>query len=60
MQNVKINVKGDTMTIVVNLKKTCGPSKSGKSTVIATTSGNANVEGTADVKIGLNVFKPIK
>lgn len=56
-RNVAIEVKGDVMTITVNLKAPGTPSASGKTDVIATTSGNQAVDGTS-VKIGLNVYTP--
>ncbi|HZO54916.1 MAG TPA: hypothetical protein VFB63_19570 [Bryobacteraceae bacterium] len=58
MQNVKTEVKGNTLTITVDLSARLGPSKSGKSDLIATTSGNASVNapGVGAVKIGLNVY----
>ncbi len=55
MENVDISIKGNKMTIVVDLSKTVGPSKSGKTTIVATTSGNAAIEG--GVIIGLNVYR---
>lgn len=55
MENVDIKIKGSTMTIVVDLSKTVGPSKSGKTMIVATTSGNAALEG--GVIIGLNVYR---
>ncbi len=55
MENVDIKIKGNTMTITVDLSKTVGPSKSGKTTIVATTSGNAALEG--GVIIGMNVYR---
>ena len=49
-------VEGDKLTIVVDLNSNLGPSKSGKSTSIATTSGNISIGD--GVKLGLNVYKP--
>jgi ABC-type polar amino acid transport system ATPase subunit len=57
MENVDIKIKGTTMTIVVDLSKTIGPSNSGKTMIIATTSGNAVLEG--GVIIGLNVYRKV-
>ena len=57
MKNVKMSVAGSFLTIVVDLSNSYGPSKSGKSTVIASTEGNLLVEGTKDTYIGLNVYK---
>jgi hypothetical protein len=55
MKNVEIKIEGNTMTITVDLSKTFGPSKSGKTTVIASTEGNQAV--TPGVFVGLNVYK---
>ena len=57
MQNCKLTVKGNILTAEVDLSKDCGPSKSGKSIVIGTTSGNKPIEGHDGMKIGLNVYK---
>jgi len=54
-QNAVVTVKGNELTIKVNLGKNLGPSKSGKTTMIATTGGNQEVApGTF---LGLNVYK---
>lgn len=57
MKNVQTSVKDGILTLTVNLKQTYGASKSGKSTVIASTKGNLLVEGTKDTYVGLNVYK---
>lgn len=56
--NVDMKVQGNTLVITVDLSKTFGTSASGKSEVIATTSGNISVPGRDDVKIGLNIYRP--
>jgi hypothetical protein len=57
MQNVEFDRKGNLLIITVDLTKSQGVSKSGKSQIIATTAGNATVKGPAgDVKVGLNVY----
>ena len=57
MKNVTFAVKGNELTIRVDLSKSFGPSSSGKTNIIATTSGAAKVTGPkGDVSIGLNVF----
>jgi len=56
MSNLKITVTGNIATITIDLSKTLGPSKSGKTTLVATTSGNVTIPGT-DVKLGLNAYK---
>ena len=58
MKNVKVTVKGDTLTLEINLKEKGDLSKSGNSMLVATSAGNAEVPGT-DLKFGLNVFKPV-
>jgi len=58
MQNVSLSVKGETLTITVDLSKTFGASKSGKSTVIASTAGNVPIPDSNGLKLGLNVYKP--
>lgn len=60
MVNIKTSVKGDVLTITVNLKERHGQSASGKSETIASTSGNQLIEGTDGVKFGLNVYVPVK
>lgn len=57
MQNVDLKTDGDKLIITVDLGKNFGPSKSGKTTIIATTAGNVSAPGHPDVKIGLNVYK---
>jgi len=55
MKNVEIIIEGNTMTIKVDLAQTFGPSKSGKTTTIASTEGNQAV--APGVFVGLNVYK---
>ena len=51
-------VDGENMlTIRVNLDAPTEKSSSGKSDVIATTSGNITIDGTDDVKMGLNIYR---
>jgi hypothetical protein len=58
MKNIETSVKGDKLTITVDLSKDFGASASGKSTIIASSEGNQQVaEG---VKFGLNVYAPAK
>ncbi len=57
MKNVDMQVAGSILTIKVDLNQEFGKSGSGKSIVIASTEGNQTVPGTADVKIGLNVYR---
>lgn len=54
MRNVVMEVKDNLLIITVDLTKSFGRSKSGKTTIVASTDGNVT-EG--EVKIGLNVYK---
>lgn len=55
MKNVKIEKKGNKLVIEVDLSQNFGQSKSGKSTIIATSEGNEALgEG---IFLGLNVYK---
>lgn len=55
MKNVSFTVDKDVLTITVKLKERHGPSSSGKTVIIATTAGNADI-GKDGIKFGLNVF----
>ena len=59
MENVKTTVKNGKLVIEVDLSVEGKPSTSGKSLVIASTHGNAPVEGTEFV-LGLNLYKKVK
>lgn len=56
MKNVDIRVKGDKIIIEIDRTKTFGPSRSGKTIVVATTSGNHKIDET-DCILGLNCYK---
>jgi hypothetical protein len=60
MQNVAMRVDGDKLVIEVDLSKEIGPSSSGKTILIASTEGNANVPGHEGMKLGLNVYRAKK
>jgi Fe-S cluster assembly ATPase SufC len=61
MRNATIKVDGDKMVITINLAENLGLSKSGKSTLIATTEGNAKVQtNKGEVAVGLNVYQSAK
>jgi hypothetical protein len=57
MKNMTMQVVGDRLVIEVDLTQDVGPSKSGKTILIATTEGNAPCPGRDDIKIGLNVYR---
>jgi hypothetical protein len=48
------------VTIEVDLSQDLGPSESSKTTMIATTEGNASVPGHESVKLGLNLYRAKK
>ena len=58
LKNVALDVNGNTLTITVDLSKELGPSASGKSTLIASTSGAVTVEGGA--RVNLSVYRKTK
>ena len=55
MRNVKTSEKGSTLTITVDLSKDFGKSKSGKTNIVATTSGAVRLANGA--AFNLNVYK---
>ena len=59
MKNVQMEVKGKNLIITVDLTQDHGPSKSGKTIVVASTLGNVNLPGEefSHIKLGLNVYK---
>ena len=58
MTNIEHTVKDGKLTIVVKLKQDHGPSKSGKSTIVASTHGAASVADGGEVfEVSLNVYK---
>jgi hypothetical protein len=57
MKNVDMKVEGTILTIKVDLSKEFGPSKSGKTVIIASTEGNVKIPEHEDKKVGLNVYR---
>lgn len=57
MKNVTMKVVGSTLTITIDLSKTFGESRSGKTTIVATTQGNVPVPEGKGAILGLNVYK---
>lgn len=58
MKNVSMKQDGDKLVIEVDLTKDFGKSRSGKTTIIASTEGNQSVpHGENVVYVGLNVYK---
>jgi len=58
MQNIEymVDQKTKKLIITIDLKKKGTPSKSGKSLVIASTQGNADIG--RGIKLGINCYKP--
>lgn len=54
-KNVEYTVEGNILTVRIDLSKDHGPSASGKTRIIATTSGNVALPGGA--KVGINVYR---
>jgi hypothetical protein len=57
MKNMTMEVIDNKLVITVDLAQEAGPSKSGKTILIATTEGNAACPGREDIKVGLNVYR---
>lgn len=57
MQNIEMSVNGDILTVKIDLSKRLGPSTSGKTTIVGTTSGNAKIPGHESLRIGVNCFE---
>lgn len=56
MDNINMSVKGNILTIEIDVSKRLGPSKSGKSEIIATTGPAVAIPEFRDVKIGINCY----
>ena len=54
-ENVTYTIKGDKLTITVDLTHEGGRSASGKNIIIASTKGNVKI--TDDATLGLNIYK---
>lgn len=58
MENIKIAVQGNSLTLTVDTATNLGRSKSGKTTLIASSQGNQKVMiGGREVFIGVNVYE---
>lgn len=54
---VEVSADGKTMTLTIDLTKDFGPSSSGKTQIVASSKGNADVPGKPGYKFGLNVYR---
>ena len=57
MKNINMTVNGNILTVTIDLSKNHGRSKTGKTTIVATTAGNVEVPDTGGVKLGINAYK---
>lgn len=57
MENVKLEKKGNILTVTIDLSVKGSPSASGKTMVLASTKGNQKIEDTENTYIGINVYK---
>jgi hypothetical protein len=57
MTNISMEREGDILTIKVNMTENHGPSKSGKTVIIATTSGAHPIPGNEGASLNLNVYR---
>lgn len=61
MENIKVTVNGSKVTLEIDTNVELGVSSSGKSNIIATTSGNVSLPGVdPSVKFGINIYRPVK
>jgi LSD1 subclass zinc finger protein len=60
MKNVEMSVKENVLVIKIDLGKDLGPSKSGKTNIVATTGGNVQVPEYDDYRVGINCYKFVK
>ncbi len=59
-QNITYTIKGDVLTMVVDLSQDQGLTPTGKSHGIASSHGNQTVvHGGKVVKVGVNVYRPV-
>jgi len=59
-ENLTIEVKGKTIVITIqDYTKESGTSASGKSRTVASTRGNATIDGADQLVIGLNAYRKV-
>jgi hypothetical protein len=57
MENISMKREGSRLLIEIDLARTIGPSSSGKTTIVATSHGNARIPGAEETFIGINCFR---
>ena len=59
MKNINMDVSKNVLTVTIDLSEDQGPSKSGKSVIIASTEGSVDVTGhdlPYPIKLGINCY----
>jgi hypothetical protein len=56
MKNIKYEIRGDILVINVDLSERHGASRTGQSILVATTEGNHELPGHAEMYFGMNVY----
>jgi hypothetical protein len=59
VKNVKMKVEDNKLIITIDLDQEYGRSSSGKSITIASTEGNVSVPEHDEIKVGINVYRPL-
>lgn len=54
--NIQASVKGNLLTLTIDLSARHGPSASGKTIIVATSGGNQQIVGGGGVVLGLNAY----
>lgn len=57
MKNIETTLVGNKLTLTIDLGLEYGPSKTGKSIVIASSEGNQAIPGMENIKFGVNVYR---
>lgn len=58
MTNVDMKLNGNILTLTIDLAQRNGDSESGKTVIVATSSGNQRIPGAAPkLRIGLNIYE---
>ena len=59
MKNINMDVSDNVLTVTIDLSQDQGPSKSGKTVMIASTGGNVDITGhdlPYVIKLGINCY----
>lgn len=59
-KNIKIEWEEDNILVLrIDMSQDFGPSKSGKTKIIATSSGNIDIPNGEGAKLGLNIYRKL-